>query len=90
MTIEELKEKITRNFPDMEVLVFENPDYADAFVGISDDYRAIYDYKKMVECLELQDKMSYEEAAEFIGYNTMRALPYMGADAPIIILPMED
>lgn len=29
--------------------------------------------------------MDYEEALEFIEYNTLRALPYMGNDAPIIL-----
>ena len=29
--------------------------------------------------------MSYEEASEFIDYNTVRACPYMGDRAPIHI-----
>ena len=36
------------------------------------------------------DGMSYEEASEFIDYNTVRACPYMGSQAPIILRSIED
>jgi hypothetical protein len=39
----------------------------------------------MVECLITEDNMTYEEAAEFIDYNTVRSLPYVGDKGPIII-----
>ena len=68
-----------------DVIIFSNPDYADAFVGISEDNRAIYSFVKMVGCLMEEDGMTYIEAIEFIEYNTIRALPYMGKDAPIIM-----
>jgi hypothetical protein len=41
----------------------------------------------MVECLCEEDEMSMEDAAEFIGYNTLRALPYM-TNPPIISMPI--
>ena len=63
-----------------KIVQFENPDYANAVIGISDgvthDDRTVYDFDKMVECLMNQDNMSEEEAIEFIEYNTIRALPY--------------
>ena len=59
-----------------KIVQFENPDYANAVIGISDDNRLIYSFDKMVECLMNQDNMSEEEAIEFIEYNTIRALPY--------------
>ena len=36
--------------------------------------------------------MTYEEAEEFIGYNTIRAIPYAGDKAPIVMykLPREE
>ena len=39
----------------------------------------------MVEWLMKQDNMDETEAVEFIEYNTIRALPYVGDGAPIIM-----
>lgn len=74
-----------------ESVVFESPDYEDAIIGWDENSgRIIYDYEKMVECLMNEDGMEYEEAAEFIDYNTVRACPYMGERAPIILRSIED
>ena len=67
------------------VIVFANDDFEDALIGISDDNRAIYDFDLMVEWLMKQDNMDETEAVEFIEYNTIRALPYVGDGAPIIM-----
>lgn len=32
--------------------------------------------------------MTEQEAIEWIEYNTIRALPYFGSDAPIIMYPI--
>lgn len=66
-------------------IVFENPDYDAAIVGISSDDRVIYDYDEMIACLMLEDDMTIEEAMDFIDYNTLRALPYAGDGAPIVM-----
>lgn len=66
------------------VTVFENPDYDSAIIGLSHDDRVVYDYDKMVDFLVETDGMSAEEAAEFIDYNTIRAIPYI-ENGPIII-----
>ena len=29
--------------------------------------------------------MTYEDAMEFIDYNTIRAIPYFGSNAPIVV-----
>jgi hypothetical protein len=39
----------------------------------------------MIDCLVEEDGMSYEEAMEFIDYNTIRALPYY-PNGPIILM----
>ena len=67
-----------------DTVLFENPDYLSAITGISDTGRLIYSYEKMVEHLMKEDEMEEEDAIEFIDYNTIRALPYMGDNAPII------
>ena len=83
MTLEQLKQLIT-DLGYEDVTVFEDYDYADAFIGMSDNGRAVYSYDKMVEWLMLKEDWSFEEAVEWIDYNTMRALPYY-PDGPIVV-----
>lgn len=67
-----------------DTIIFTNPDYVDAIIGHDNNGHLIYSYTKMAESLMVNDNMNYEEAVEFIDYNTIRALPYMGDKAPII------
>lgn len=83
----QLKERIIDNGYN-DVVIFENPGYVDAFIGISIDNRAVYDFNRMVACLMESDDMTEEEAVEFIEYNTVRSLPYYD-DAPIIVRPLD-
>ena len=65
-----------------------NFDYGYALIGVTHDNRAVYDFNKMVEWLISEEEFTNEtEAIEWIEYNTIRALPYMGDDAPIIVYP---
>lgn len=92
MTHEELKTRIADMGYD-SVTIFESPGYDDAFIGIDSNQRAVYDYELMVECLMREDGMSYDDAVDFIEYNTMRALPYWGDSAPVVVyslFPGED
>lgn len=66
-----------------------NESYDDALIGVSDDNRAIYDFNKMIEWLIKEYGWSDMEAIEWIEMNTLRALPYMGEDAPIIMYPLD-
>ena len=66
-------------------LIFENPDYDSAIIGITENNQVVYDYEKMIEHLMQEDDMDYEEAVDFISYNTIRSLPYAGKGAPIIM-----
>lgn len=68
-----------------DFIIFENPDYDFAIIGITDDNQVVYDYDKMILFLEQEDNMSYEDAADFINYNTIRSLPYAGEGAPVIM-----
>jgi hypothetical protein len=77
--------KLIEDYDYEDVVIFSNPDYASAFIGISDDNRAVYDYDKMIKYLMDRDGMTDIEAIDFIGYNTIRAMPYFGEDAPIIV-----
>lgn len=73
-----------------EAYVFKSPQYSDALIGVTEDGRAVYDYRKMVDWLIEQDDMTEEEAEDWIAYNTIRALPYMGDKAPLIMYPIDD
>lgn len=77
------KRSILTEFGYQESIVFENPDYDNAIIGVDENGRVIYSYELMVQCLMNDDGMTYEEACEFIDYNTIRALPYV-ENSPII------
>ena len=72
-----------------DTIVLDGPEFANAVVGISEDSRLIYSFSLMVEGLAEHGEMSLEEAEEFIDYNTIRALPYMGEKAPIIMFEVD-
>ena len=68
-----------------DAIVFDNMSYDGSIVGVTTDGRVVYDYDKMIEELMEDEGCSYEEAADWIDYNTIRALPYAGENAPIIM-----
>ena len=87
-TIESLREYLgERGFN--ETSFFENPDFVDAIVGITDEGNLIYDYDKMIQSLVNEGEMNEEEAIEWIEYNTIRTIPYMGNGRPIIVYGIE-
>lgn len=59
-----------------------------AVIGFSHDNRVVYDYEKILENYMERDKMTREEAEEFVEYNTMRVLPYMHVQ-PVILFPLD-
>lgn len=71
------------------VKYLKNYSYDDALIGVSNDGRAIYDYNKMIDWLMNKEGWSDNEAIEWIEFNTVRALPYMGEGAPIIMYGFE-
>ena len=72
-----------------DLVVFENPDYDDAIIGVSHDDRVIYGYDKMIEHLVSKENMSIEEAADFVSYDSIRALSYAGMDALIVMFGLQ-
>ena len=89
MTLEELKETLVEVGHE-ESIVFENPDYASAAIGVTEEGRVVYSYPLMVSCLMKEDNITEEEAADFICTNTIRALPYAHGNAPVILYPFDD
>ena len=78
---------LNAGYEDIKYLV--DYSYDDALIGVSEDGRAIYDFDKMVEWLMKEEGWNAEDAVEWIEYNTIRALSYMGAYAPIVMYPLE-
>lgn len=85
---------------ELDGIFLDNQSYDNSIVGVEEATgRVIYDYDKMVEELaseyffaqnaEEDEYQSYDDcrlaAIEWIEYNTIRALPYLGEKAPIII-----
>lgn len=68
-----------------DAILFDNMSYDGSIIGVTTDGRVVYDYDKMVEELMEDENCSYEEAADWIDYNTIRALPYAGENGPIIM-----
>lgn len=71
-----------------DVVVFDDTlgfSYAGAYIGMSDDGRAVYSYDRMIEWLMTTQDWTYEESVEWIDFNTIRALPYAGGRGPIVV-----
>lgn len=68
-----------------DAIVFDNMSYDGSIIGVTTDDRVVYSYDKMVEELMQDEDWSYEDAVEWIDYNTIRALPYAGPNGPIIM-----
>jgi hypothetical protein len=76
--------------------VFDPSDLDEAIIEVyklpGGEHVAVYDYDAIVahHTKELggtptKDDDAYEQAVEWVDYNTCRAVPYMGARAPIIV-----
>lgn len=64
---------------------FIDDDYETAILGYTADGNLVYSYEKMIEWLADNDNMDYLTAQEWIDYNVIRAIPYMGDKQPIIV-----
>ena len=82
------KEQIISEEYDGEELLFADG-FGSAIMGVSlngggsGDAKVIYDYDKCVSILTRRDKMAYDEAVEFLEFNTLGA--YVGEHTPIFM-----
>lgn len=83
MTIQEVNDYA--DMIDEEIIVFSSPSFENAIIGISNDNRVIYDYDLMIEDLLKDEDMTYENAVEFLDYNTLCA-HYIKDRDPIILM----
>lgn len=68
-----------------DVIIFDNPSYEGALIGVTWDNQAVYDYDLMIESLMKENNMTQEEAADFISYNASYSSGYMRYKYPIIM-----
>jgi hypothetical protein len=65
--------------------------FDEALIGfsqrINEPFLAVYSWKKMMDVCMDRDKMTYEEAEEYISYNCIGA--WVGEQTPIIVMPVE-
>jgi hypothetical protein len=71
-----------------ETVFFEHPSMVKAITGITSSEQLIYDYNLMIEAAMEEEGWTCEEAIEWIEYNTLRSIPYMGSCHPIVSLPI--
>lgn len=64
-----------------DVIIFQNPDYTDCLIGLTENYNAVYDYDLMIEWLIEHENMDLEEASDFIAFNDSF---YYGEHYPVI------
>lgn len=75
---------------EQELKIFDEPAYDKSIIGFSSTGVIVYDYEKMIEEFMEDNNCTYEEAMDFVDYNTMRALPYFGEGKPIVIVETPD
>ena len=71
-----------------ETVFFEHPSMVKAITGITDSEQLIYDYNLMIEAAMEEEGWTCEDAIDWIEYNTLRSIPYMGSYHPIVSLPI--
>lgn len=62
--------------------------FDDAIVGVTTEGAIVYDYYLMIAIMAERDKITTDEAAEYIDYNVIRACPYYDP-SPIIMFGVE-
>ena len=72
-----------------DIVLLKDESYDSALIAVTDDYRAVYSYDKMVEWYMEKNGCTAEEAMKWIDFNTLRVIPYAGAMAPIVVKEME-
>lgn len=57
-----------------------------AIIGVAKDLSHVaYSYERLTQCFMKEEGWDWEEAMEWIDYNVVRALPYYGSGAPVIL-----
>ncbi len=88
MKDESLRKAIAEMADDLEfddMIILDDHAYDKSIVGVTEDGRLVYDYSSMVEEYMEDEACDDVDAEEWLTYNTLRAIPYMGDHAPIVV-----
>ena len=80
MTEQEVKDALIETGFE-ETILYTNPSYSKAFVGVSSDGIAIYDRTTVIQCL-VEEGMDEMDALEWVDYNCIGS---RGHGLPIVI-----
>jgi len=86
MINEEIRKKlIEAGYADTPL--YENQSYDNSIIGVDEDGKVVYDYDKMVAEYNKDEGYEPDDTAgyEWVDYNTIRATPYGGPTAPVVI-----
>ena len=84
-----IRDELCDRYPDEELLFAD--DWDDCIIGVTDDFgtiRVVYDYNKMIEVFVRDNECVYEDAIEYLEYNTLGA--YVGKKTPLYIIRNEE
>ena len=71
---------------DPGIIVLNDPSFDNSIIGVANDVQVVYSGSRMIEELIDDEGMSYDDAADFLSYDTMRAIQYLPKErAPIIV-----
>ena len=88
MKNEKLRQFLAEAVPD--AIILDDPAFDHSIIGVTEN-QIIYDLKEMIHELWYDEKMRInkntdtDEIMDFIEYNVLRAIPYMGENKPIIM-----
>lgn len=76
---------------DRLVYIGDKPgEYLDAVIGVTHDHdHLLYSYDKLVGIMMVRNRWSYEDAVEWIDYNTIRSCDCMGEFKPYVVYGIE-
>ena len=86
-SVDELREYLEAQGHE-ETIFFENPSFVKAITGITDSGQLIYDYDLMIYAAMEEENWDAEGAIDWIEFNTLRSIPYMGHAHPIVSMPI--
>lgn len=86
-----LRQKINDYLENYDQTTMLMDGFDEALIGfsqrINEPLLAVYSWEKMVDVCVNRDRMSTEEAEEYINYNCIGA--WIGDQTPIIVMPLE-
>jgi hypothetical protein len=67
-----------------EVVMLDGPEFDDGIIGHYNG-RVVYSRRRIIDSLRHHNGWSEEDAVDWVEFNTIRSLPYMGERAPIVV-----